>query len=46
MFLPLLIAAVSNVYPKVALKERGIEKLLDEAREDTKENDAIHMRRK
>ncbi|KAI1505102.1 putative mitochondrial distribution and morphology protein [Biscogniauxia marginata] len=31
---------------KVALKERGIDKLLDEAREDNKENDAMHMKRK
>ncbi|ORY58775.1 mitochondrial distribution/morphology family 35/apoptosis [Pseudomassariella vexata] len=31
---------------KVALKDRGIDKLLEEAREDTKENDAIHMQRK
>ncbi|KAI1370806.1 putative mitochondrial distribution and morphology protein [Hypoxylon crocopeplum] len=31
---------------KVALKERGIDKLLDEAREDTKESDALHMKRK
>ncbi|KAI0023418.1 mitochondrial distribution/morphology family 35/apoptosis [Xylariomycetidae sp. FL0641] len=31
---------------KGALKERGIDKLLDEAREDNKENDAIHMKRK
>ncbi|KAI3325634.1 mitochondrial distribution/morphology family 35/apoptosis [Xylariaceae sp. AK1471] len=31
---------------KVALEERGIDKLLAEAREDNKENDAIHMKRK
>lgn len=31
---------------QVALKERGIDKLLEEAREDNKENDAIHMKRK
>ncbi|KAI0160158.1 mitochondrial distribution/morphology family 35/apoptosis [Xylariaceae sp. FL1272] len=30
----------------VALKERGIDKLLVEAREDSKENDSIHMKRK
>ncbi|ROV95558.1 hypothetical protein VSDG_05364 [Cytospora chrysosperma] len=30
----------------VALKERGIDKLLEEAREDNKENDIIHMKRK
>ncbi|CAN8105103.1 unnamed protein product [Discula destructiva] len=30
----------------VALKQRGIDKLLDEAREDNKENDTTHMRRK
>ncbi|CAJ2509578.1 Uu.00g146040.m01.CDS01 [Anthostomella pinea] len=30
----------------VALKERGIDKLLKEAREDNKENDAEHMKRK
>ncbi|KAJ4387716.1 Mitochondrial distribution and morphology protein 35 [Gnomoniopsis smithogilvyi] len=30
----------------VALKQRGIDKLLDEAREDNKENDATHMRKK
>jgi hypothetical protein len=27
------------------LKERGIDKMLEEAREDHKESDAIHMRR-
>lgn len=31
---------------QVALKQRGIDKLLDEAREDNKENDATHMRKK
>ncbi|KAI0123791.1 mitochondrial distribution/morphology family 35/apoptosis [Xylariales sp. AK1849] len=31
---------------KVALKEKGIDKLLDEARDDTKENDAILLKRK
>ncbi|KAG8161997.1 hypothetical protein KVR01_007762 [Diaporthe batatas] len=30
----------------VALKQRGIDKLLEEAREDNKENDAIHLGRK
>lgn len=30
----------------VALKQRGIDKLLEEAREDNKENDAIHLARK
>ncbi|KAI0391554.1 putative mitochondrial distribution and morphology protein [Xylariaceae sp. FL0594] len=30
----------------VALKERGIDKLLDEAREDNQENDAQYMKRK
>lgn len=29
-----------------ALKERGIDKMLEEAREDHKENDAAHLRRK
>lgn len=29
---------------QTALKERGIDKLLDEAREDAKETDEIHMR--
>jgi len=29
---------------QVALKERGIDKLLEEAREDAKETDEIHMR--
>jgi len=29
---------------QVALKERGIDKLLEEAREDAKETDQIHMR--
>ncbi|KAL0939669.1 mitochondrial distribution and morphology [Colletotrichum truncatum] len=29
-----------------ALKERGIDKLLDEAREDSKENDATYLGRK
>lgn len=28
---------------QVALKQRGIDKLLEEAREDNKENDATHM---
>ena len=31
---------------QVALKRRGIDKLLDEAREDNKENDATLMGRK
>lgn len=31
---------------QVALKERGIDKLIQEAREDQKENDALHMKRK
>ncbi|GKT55761.1 N-acetylglucosaminyl transferase component [Colletotrichum tofieldiae] len=31
---------------QVALKERGIDKLLDEAREDQKDNDATYMGRK
>lgn len=31
---------------QVALKQRGIDKLLEEAREDNKENDAIHLGRK
>lgn len=31
---------------QVAIRERGIDKLVDEAREDQKENDAIHMNRK
>ncbi|KAI1339741.1 putative mitochondrial distribution and morphology protein [Xylariaceae sp. FL0016] len=30
----------------IALKERGIDKLVDEAREDNKENDVLHMKRK
>ncbi|KAM7204617.1 Mitochondrial distribution/morphology family 35/apoptosis [Rhypophila sp. PSN 637] len=30
---------------KVALKERGIDKLLEEAREDNKENDAVYLGR-
>lgn len=30
----------------VALKQRGIDKLLEEAREDNKENDSIHLGRK
>ncbi|KAF4629015.1 hypothetical protein G7Y89_g9138 [Cudoniella acicularis] len=36
------------VLPEVqsALKERGIDKMLEEAREDHKENDALNMRRK
>jgi hypothetical protein len=29
-----------------ALKERGIDKMLEEARDDHKESDAIHMRRR
>ncbi|ELQ43879.1 hypothetical protein OOU_Y34scaffold00126g82 [Pyricularia oryzae Y34] len=38
-----------NDYQKclgVALKKKGIDKLLDEAREDNKENDATHMGRR
>lgn len=31
---------------QVALKERGIDKLLEEAREDNKENDVTYMGRK
>lgn len=31
---------------QVALKARGIDKLLEEAREDNKENDATHMGRR
>jgi hypothetical protein len=31
---------------EVALKQRGIDKLLDEAREDNKENDAVYLGRK
>ncbi|KAI2607854.1 hypothetical protein GGR54DRAFT_403849 [Hypoxylon sp. NC1633] len=31
---------------QVALKERGIDKLLEEAREDSKESDALHMKKK
>lgn len=34
----------SNVV-QVALKERGIDKMLEEAREDHRENDAINLRR-
>ncbi|KAH6651961.1 distribution and morphology protein 35 [Truncatella angustata] len=30
----------------VALKEKGIDKLMNDAREDTKENDAIYLKRK
>ncbi|KAH8668396.1 mitochondrial distribution/morphology family 35/apoptosis [Xylariales sp. PMI_506] len=31
---------------KVALETKGIDKLINEAREDTKESDAFHMKRK
>jgi hypothetical protein len=31
---------------QVALKSRGIDKLLEEAREDNKENDAVYLGRK
>lgn len=31
---------------QVALKERGIDKLVDEAREDNKDNDATYLGRK
>lgn len=31
---------------QVALQDRGIDKMLEEAREDHRENDAVHMRRK
>ncbi|PSR84369.1 hypothetical protein BD289DRAFT_409645 [Coniella lustricola] len=30
----------------VALKQKGIDKLLEEAREDNRENDTVHMNRK
>lgn len=33
-------------FPQGALKERGIDKMLDEAREDNKENDAASMRQR
>jgi hypothetical protein len=31
---------------QIALKERGIDRMLEEAREDNKENDAANMKRK
>ncbi|KAK7924336.1 mitochondrial distribution and morphology [Apiospora marii] len=31
---------------KVALKDRKIDKLLDEAREDSKDHDSVHLKRK
>lgn len=34
------------IVPQGALKSRGIDKLLEEAREDTKENDTTYMDRK
>lgn len=37
---------ISNAHRQVALKDKGIDKLIDEAREDTKENDAVYMKRK
>ncbi|KAK9777788.1 putative Distribution and morphology protein 35 [Seiridium cardinale] len=30
----------------IALREKGIDKLINEAREDSKENDAIYIKRK
>ena len=39
-----LIATGADI-SKVALKERGIDKMLEDAREDHKESDALHMRR-
>ncbi|OIW26496.1 UPF0203-domain-containing protein [Coniochaeta ligniaria NRRL 30616] len=42
-------AALFKNYQKclgVALKQRGIDKLLDEARDDNKENDAVYLGRK
>ncbi|KAL8375939.1 hypothetical protein RB595_007171 [Gaeumannomyces hyphopodioides] len=38
-----------NDYKKcltAALKNKGIDKLLEDAREDNRDNDAVHMRRK
>lgn len=37
---------LANTLDQVALKERGIDKLLDEARDDNKENDAVYLGRK
>lgn len=39
-------SASNLIFPQSALKERGIDKMLEEARDDHKESDAIHMRRK
>ena len=40
-------AQLSSLTPmQTALKSRGIDKLLDEAREDNKENDSTYMGRK
>jgi hypothetical protein len=41
----------SNIYhvltvSQSALKERGIDKMLEEARDDHKENDAVHLQQK
>ncbi len=36
--------AMSNGHQKV-LKTRGIDRMLEEARDDHKENDAVHMRK-
>lgn len=32
--------------PKVALKQKGIDRLVQEAREDNRDSDATHMRRR
>ena len=37
---PLSLKSHDYNFAQVALKERGVDKLLDEAREDNKENDA------
>ncbi|KAG0647166.1 distribution and morphology 35 [Hyphodiscus hymeniophilus] len=42
---PTLTSRIISDDPKGALKERGIDKMLEEAREDHKDSDAVHMRR-
>ena len=42
----LLVASTRSLPYQVALKDRGIDKLLEEAREDNKETDAAIMGRK
>ena len=41
-----LLADITSDEKQVALKSKGIDKLVEEAREDNRESDATHMRRR